>query len=66
MSNNRIQKCLTINKNNIDTIGKALEEYWSHAYHGARMVNEINDARVIIRDIKEHMEKLNEIKICWG
>lgn len=66
MSDNRVQKCLTINKNNVDIIGKALEEYWSHTYHGAHMVNEINDARVIIRDIKEQMEKLNEIKICWS
>lgn len=66
MSDNRMQKCLVINKSNIDIIGKALEEYWSCASHDARAIHEINDARVAIRDIKEQMEKLTEVKICWG
>lgn len=66
MPNNRIQKCLTINKNNVDIIGKALKEYWSREYHSGHTINEIDDARGVIIDIKKQMEKLNEIKICWG
>lgn len=66
MSGNKLQKCLTINKNNVDIIGKALEEYWSQEYHDGHTIDEINDVRVAISDIKEQMEKLKEIKICWG
>lgn len=66
MSGNKLQKCLTINKNNVDIIGEALEEYWSQEYHGSYTINEINDVRVAISDIKEQMEKLKEIKICWS
>lgn len=66
MSDDRIQECITINKSDVDIIGKALEEYWGHAYHDARTINEINDARIRVLKIKEQMGKLNEIKICWG
>lgn len=66
MSNNKIQECISINKYNIDIIGDALEEYWSLQYHGTHTINQINDARIRVRKIKEQMEKLGEIKICWG
>lgn len=66
MPDGRMQECIIINKNNVDIIGKALEEYWSHDYHDAHTINEINEARLRISKIKEKMEKLNEIKICWG
>lgn len=66
MSNNRTQQCIEISKNNINTIGDALEEYWSHAYHDAYTINQINDARIRVKKIKEQMKKLDEIKICWG
>lgn len=39
------QECIIINKNNIDIIGKALEEYWSYAYHDAHTINEINESK---------------------
>ncbi len=66
MPDDRIQECITIDKDNINIIGNALEEYWSHAYHDAHTINQINDTRVRIKQIKEKMRKLNEIKICWG
>lgn len=66
MSDNNIQVCISINKDNINIIGKALEDYCSHVYHCAHTINEINDARTRINQIKEQMGKLNEIKICWG
>lgn len=66
MPDDRIQECISINKDNIDIIGKALEEYWGHAYHDAHTIHEINDARIRVRKIKEQIEKLNEIKICWS
>lgn len=66
MPDDRMQECIMINKNNVDIIGKALEEYWGYAYHDANAINQINDARIRIKTIKEKMEKLNEIKICWG
>ena len=66
MLDNRIQECIVINKDNINIIGKVLEEYWDHTYHDARTINEINDVRMRIKQIKEQIEKINEIKICWG
>ena len=66
MPDNIIQECIVISKNNIDIIGMALEEYWSHAYRDAHTINEINDARIRIKQIKDQMKKINEIKICWG
>ena len=66
MSNNKIQECLSISKSNIDIIGEALEEYWSLQYHGTHTINQINDARIRVKKIREQMEKLSEIKICWG
>jgi hypothetical protein len=66
MPDNKIQVCISISKDNINIISKALEDYWSHVYHSAHTINEINDARVRIGQIKEQMGKLNEIKICWG
>ena len=66
MSDNRIQECIVISKDNINIIGRALEEYWGHAYHDARTINEINDARMRVKQIKDQIEKVNEIKICWG
>ena len=53
MSDDRIQECISISKDNIDIIGKALEEYWSLQYHGAHTINEINEARLRISKIKE-------------
>ena len=66
MPDNRIQECITINKSNIDIIGKALEEYWSHEYHHGYTINEINEVRMRVKKIKDKIEKINEIKICWG
>lgn len=66
MSDNRMQECIVISKNNIDIIGDALEEYWSLEYHGTHTINEINDARMRVKQIKEQIEKINEIKFCWG
>lgn len=66
MHNDRMQECISINKNNIDIIGNALEEYLSLEYHNGHMIDQINDARVGIKKIREQMEKLGEIKICWG
>lgn len=64
MSDCRIQEYISVSKDNIDIIGKALEDYWSHACHDAHTINEINDARVMIRKIKEQMKKFGEIKIA--
>lgn len=58
--------CISINKNNIDIIGNALEEYWSLEYHNGHTIDQINDTRIRVKKIKEQMKKLNEIKICWG
>lgn len=66
MSNIDTQKCLTINKENIDIIDKAVEEYWAYDTHDSFTINKINDTRTKITDIKEYIGKLNEIKICWG
>lgn len=64
MPDNKTQECITINKNNIDIISRAIEEYWSYAYHDSRTLNQINDARIRIKQMKDR--KINEIKICWG
>ena len=66
MFNNKTRECVVISKNNVDIIGKALEEYWSLSYHEAHTINEINDAIVRVKQIKDQIEKINEIKICWG
>jgi hypothetical protein len=66
MPNNKMQECISINKDNVNIIGNALEEYWSYAYHDARTINDINDTRIRVKKIKEKMEKLGEINICWG
>lgn len=66
MPNKKIQECLSINKKDIDVIGNALEEYWSLEYHNGHTINQINDTRMRVKKIKEQMEKLGEIKICWG
>lgn len=66
MTDSMTEKCIIINRNNIDIIGNALEEYWSLSYHDAHTINEINDARIRIKQIKEQMKKINEIKICWS
>lgn len=57
MSDNRIQDCIIINNNNIDIIGKALEEYWSHEYHHGHTIIEINDVRIRVKKIKDQLEK---------
>lgn len=59
------QECMIINKKDVDIIGKTLEEYWGHEYHHGYTINEINDTRTRLKKIKEKMEKLGEIKICW-
>ena len=66
MSDNRIQECIVISKDNINIISRALEEYWGHAYHDVHTINEINEARMRIKQMKDQIEKVNEIKICWG
>lgn len=66
MPDNRTQECVIINKSNIDIIGRALEEYMSSAYHDAHTINEINEARIRVRKIEGQIEKINEVKICWG
>lgn len=66
MYHDRTQECININKENIDIIGAALEEYWSLQYHGVHTIKQINDTRVLIRKIKGQTERLNEIKICWS
>ena len=66
MPNKKIQECFSINKNNIDIIGNALEEYWALEYHNGHTIDQINDTRTRVKKIKEQMEKLGEIKFCWG
>jgi hypothetical protein len=65
MSDDSIQECISINKDNINIIGDALEEYWSLQYHGTHTIGQINDTRIRVKKIKEQIEKLSEIKICW-
>ena len=66
MSNDKIQECIRIDKDNINIIGKALEEYWSKQYHNGYTISQINITRMRVRKIKEQMKKIGQLKICWG
>lgn len=64
----KIQKCIIINKDNLDMIEEGLENINFAATHKNKNINLHNliETRRRIKEIREIVDKVDEVKVCWG
>lgn len=60
----RIQKCIMINRENLDVIEEGIESI--NLRFSDISLNNFLETRLRVKEIRKVIDQVEEVKVCWG